>query len=144
MVLVAIHSTSSYIYNSQMATIILIWPSFCRSSIPEKQWPPESPVAQVYDVRNTSSRLIILNNRMAKVGWVYWAALFLCWDVGYTANRYLVYILYKLGSWFKVYNLPVQLENSKRNNHYFPKRFYSFHLIQSFKSFVSFCSFPCH
>lgn len=39
----------------------------CRTPLQDNYWPPESPVAQVYDIRNTSSSMILLNNRMENV-----------------------------------------------------------------------------
>lgn len=37
---------------------------FRRASLNGKEWPADSPVSQVYDVKNTSSRLILLNNKL--------------------------------------------------------------------------------
>lgn len=60
---------TSHIITQHFIDMILIWsPSyFCREPFNGRPWPQTSPVAGVYDVGFSSTKMILFNNRKKKV-----------------------------------------------------------------------------
>ena len=81
-------------------------PIIYRSGFNDTDWPYDSPVAGSYDVKNTSTKLIILNNRHGKVwiliGFVDLLECLICFVIKYTLS---IHADHKVSTY--MYNIPL-------------------------------------